>query len=79
MKKYDDDDGRTIADMSGVERPPLLVPAPLKKKFSGKSSPEMSKGEGRSYIFGALGAGLAIAAVFIAVFAVLILVLLKIW
>ena len=27
MKKYDDDDGRTVADMSGIEQQPMLMPS----------------------------------------------------
>lgn len=27
-KQYDDDDGRTVADMSDVEQQPLLMPSP---------------------------------------------------
>ncbi len=28
MKKHNDDDGRTVADMSGIEPMPLLIPRP---------------------------------------------------
>lgn len=27
MEKYDDDDGRTVADMSGIEQQPMLMPS----------------------------------------------------
>jgi hypothetical protein len=66
---YDDDDGRTIADMSGVERQRILIPR-LPKRDGGQSEAEppkeqkISKGEERAYVFGALGAALLIGAVF---------------
>ena len=31
QKTYDDDDGRTIADMSGVQRGSMFLPRSLKK------------------------------------------------
>ena len=91
-KKYDDDDGRTIADMSDMERAPLFVPR-LKKERNGsedRSSEEpksdrpwednrMSKSERRAFIFGTLGATLLIASIFIVAFLILILVMLWAW
>ena len=53
-RQYDDDDGRTLADMSGVERPNLFSfrstqtlrrstpPAPVDEK-EGKAEPDYSK------------------------------------
>ncbi len=75
-KKYDDDDGRTIADMSDISRTPILVPQ--LDKLSGRNEEnneneektenefkiEMTGDERRAYIGGALGAALAIGSVF---------------
>ena len=70
-KTYDDDDGRTIADMSGVSSQPLLIPGrPVgpKKQEHVPEEPErderpweknqdlMSKEDRRLYILGALKA-----------------------
>lgn len=92
-KKYDDDDGRVIADMSAVERQPLVIPKfgrkadimPLSdpEEQSGTGGEwdnnEMSKSERRAYITGALGATLAIASVFVVAAAIFIFVFLKIY
>ncbi len=86
-KTYPDDDGRTVADMSGIERQPLVLPR-LKKRGQPEqdgtddaSRPEvpLTEQERRSYVFGALGAALLIAAVFVIVFAVAIVLLLTFW
>lgn len=85
-KRYDDDDGRTIADMSGVSKTPLIIPKPFdrhddvdmpeeEKPHQAENLPELSGGERRSFIFGALSAALAIGLVFVAVFAAVILVI----
>ncbi|MBE6720334.1 MAG: hypothetical protein E7571_06740 [Ruminococcaceae bacterium] len=79
-KKYDDDDGRIVADMSGVDRQPLLLP-----RFGNKNNEsndvqsdddvnkfQMSSNEKRSFIAGALGAALAVAGVFAVVGAIVI-------
>lgn len=73
-KKYEDDDGRSIADMSGIDRPSLFIPRkhPTKgaehDKSSGNDRPwennSMTKKERRLYVFGALGAALLIGLVF---------------
>ena len=86
-KQYPDDDGRTIADMSGIERQPLMLPRLRKRdrqdpvQTEGTQQPEeqLSKEERRSYMFGALGAALLIAAVFVVVFAIAIIILLQFW
>lgn len=87
---YDDDDGRVIADMSGVERTPVLVPnpdsikgvrevrpdfaEPEEKKFS--SGPEYLDREGRrAMIGGALSAMLLIGGLLAAGFALVILLI----
>ena len=88
-RTYDDDDGRTIVDMSAVERPrmfgTMFRPLPSNE---GKREPEakkdvpesdITKKERRSYIFGALGAALMIGAVFAIVFAIAIIIMLTVW
>ena len=85
-KTFDDDDGRTIVDMSGVERPNLWgfrfpQSTPSKKKEAERSdnkyrpwdtSDQMSRAERRSFILGALGAAFLIALPFGIVFAIAI-------
>ena len=76
-KTYDDDDGRIVADMSDIERQPLIVPR--LDRLHNKSKPvsldnneeekpwemnELSKKEKSSFIAGALGATLLIGADF---------------
>lgn len=87
---YDDDDGRVIADMSGVERKPLFIPdadsidkvresrqepgSPKGQSYS--TGPEYLDKEGRrAMIGGALSAMLLVGGVLAAAFAVLILII----
>ncbi len=89
-RQFDEDDGRVIADMSGVERTPILVPGagavrraregrpdfaePPERDFS--SGPEYLDKEGRrAMIGGALSAMLLIGGLFAAGFALVILVI----
>jgi hypothetical protein len=88
-KKYDDDDGRTVADMSGVERPggSLLFPrfpekektVPSENETASGEKPwengEMSKEERRSFVLGAMSASALIAGVFIAAGAIFIAII----
>ena len=87
-KTYDDDDGRTIVDMSGVERPSLLghLP-PSEKKDPVFSAPEekprrpweesgYSRSERRSAVRGALSAALLIGLAYIVGLGALIAILL---
>ena len=77
-----EDDGRTIADMSGVSRPPLLIPripALEKKRGEPGKGPELSPSEEKSVVLGALVAALLIALVFIGAGALLIWLLTLIW
>ncbi len=92
-KVYDDDDGRTIADMSGVGRPSLFGmggQAPAEKPKTAPEQPERSDRpweepdrftpeERRMYIFGALRAALLIALVFIVGLGIAIAVMLWLW
>lgn len=79
-KTYDDDDGRTIVDMSAVEKPNLLSfnpaymdrsePAPKREEPASEDRPweakkdEMPKELRRAYVWGALKASLLIGACF---------------
>ena len=84
---YNDDDGRTIADMSGLERQPMLLPRLPKRKKENAGGAEqaiqpelqLTDEERRSYIGGALGAAALIGGVFIAAGAVVILLLTLLW
>lgn len=75
---YDDDDGRTIADMSGVQRQPLFLPrlpegarrtaarpAPPEENARPWEETGLSKKERLWYLLGALKAALLIALAFI--------------
>lgn len=77
---YDDDDGHTIADMSGVERQPIFLPRLPRREFPkppAQQRPpeteerpweetELTPEEKRWYILGALKAALLIALAFAA-------------
>ncbi len=91
---YDDDDGRTIADMSGVTRRNLIgirLPESAAEKPAA-SAPEhadpdrpwenknaLSREDRRSYILGALGASLMIWAVYAVVLGGAILLITKLY
>ena len=89
-KRYDDDDGRVVADMSGVERQPVFMPSAesinrarekradfaehVESKFS--RGPEYLDKEGRrAMIGGALSALLLVGGVLAAAFAAVILII----
>ena len=76
-KIYDDDDGRTIADMSGVSRPQLFTARGIEVEKPMSAEPEetedrpwednsLTRKERSWFIFGALKAALLIALAFIA-------------
>ena len=84
-KQYDDDDGRTVVDMSGVENPhSLFMPRfPKKEKPKSENSEngaeerpwenfEFSKDERRFFALGAMSASALIALIFIVCFGILI-------
>ena len=87
QRNYDDDDGRTIADMSDVGQTPVLMPRLPKRKKENAGGQEqapqpelqLTDEERRSYIGGALGAAMLIAGIFIAAGAVIILLLTLLW
>ncbi len=88
-----EDDGRTIVDMSGIEPPNLFGfrPLPGRSKPAAppakepeqdrpwEQPPTLSKKQERSYLFGALAAGLLIAAVFIILGAIVIALMTTFW
>ncbi len=85
-RKYEDDDGRTIADMSGVERPHLIMPRlpgedramrPEQKEMP--TQPGFSKEEQRMAVLGALKAALLVALPFILGLGLLVLFLIWLW
>lgn len=89
-KKYDDDDGRTVADMSGLDRQlpfgmGYVRTDKIKKRDTedNKDTPEWESSftpdERRIYVFAALKAALLIGAVFIVCIGALIALLLLIW
>ena len=87
--KHDDDDGRTVADMSGIDSPSLFGRLPKKKRSSDADATDdgstdtpweadkdtLSRGERRAYIFAAILSGIGIWAVFTAVFALIIFIM----
>ena len=96
MKKddfYEEDDGRTIADMSGIERQPTFLPHFHRKRsdFSAPDAPrandrpwesaagELTREERNAAIRGALKAGILIALAFLAGGALLILAMQVFW
>ncbi len=89
-RTYEDDDGRTIADMSGVSRPSLFLPrraeedAPSPSPRPSEERPEweqapISREERRMYILGALKAALLIAFAFIGGLGIVILLMVLFW
>ena len=85
-REYEDDDGRTIADMSGVSRPGLMghrapeLPDDPQNPSSQSRPEDVIPPEDRKwYVLGALKAALLIALAFIVGLGVVIFVLLKIW
>ena len=69
------DDGRTVADMSGVERQRVFLPRLPKKEnknndgaWEGRAESDaekLSREDRHAYVFGALGASLLVAGIFI--------------
>lgn len=82
-----EDDGRVIADMSGLERQPLFFPR-AERKPRGETQPaetpetpaeEWSRADRRALVTGALGATMLIGGIFIAAGALVIAFLLFLW
>ena len=85
QKTYDDDYGRTIADMSGVQRDSMFLPRSLKKhgtfaeKEEEAAEPQYTNEQRRTAVGGALTAAMLIAGVFIGAGAIVIAILTLIW
>lgn len=73
-REYDDDDGRTIADMSGLD-----MGIPKRQDPPREQENILSKSERRLYILGALKAGFLIAFAFIAGLGLVVGLLLLLW
>ena len=89
-REYEDDDGRTVADMSEVHHRNLFIPrsnphqeSPERENEKNESTsnhnPPLNRKETRSFIMGALSAGLLIALVFIIGLGLAIAIMLLIW
>lgn len=91
-RHYEDDDGRTVADMSGIGRQPLFRPSGSQPR-RGEGWPAEERGQGpregeqepltreqrRWYILGALKAALLIAGVFLVGLGLTILLMALLW
>ena len=88
-RTYDDDDGRTIVDMSGVERPSMFGHLPKSDKkdpvFSAPEEPKpdrpweengFNRSERRAAVRGALSAALLIGLAYIVGLGILVAILL---
>ena len=79
-RKFDDDDGRTIVDMSEVDPMPMLLPRFRRRKDEEAAhQSEMSRQDRRAVLMGAMGAVLLIGGIFIAAGAIVIFIMTKIW
>ena len=91
---YEDDDGRTVADMSGIEPQPMLIPRIYKRRdradFREPDAPdandrpwdtsgELSRKERIAAIGGALKAGLLIGLTFLVAGALAIIAMQTMW
>lgn len=84
-KTYDDDDGRSIVDMRGVQRRNVFLPQSirfeerLKKKEQPSEQELLDKKSSRYAILGATAAGLMIAGIFIVGLGLAILAMVLLW
>ena len=86
-KVYEDDDGRTIADMSDISHPATFVPRREKPQSQEKKGSFLAeeheepftREERRMYVFAALKASLLIAAAFIVGLGVVVLIMILVW
>ena len=78
-REFEDDDGRTIVDMSEVDPMPMLLPRFRQQKNAPPSESEMSREDRRAVMLGAIGAVLLIGGVFIVAGAIVIFLMTKIW
>ncbi len=77
-KKYDDDDGRTIANMN-VEGMPWYRPGRSEKSVNKGSKVDLTKKERIGLYLGIFKAVSLVAIVFVGVFFLLILILTRVW
>ena len=86
-KIYDDDDGRTIVDMSGVGRRGIFLPRFDKGRASDDSRSDLQNPQRESMsrvdtfrlILGAIGAALLVGGVFVAVYGLVIFLMTVVW
>ena len=78
-KHYSDDDGRTVADMSALERPALLRPRRKRQSAPAGQAMHLDRAERRAMVRGAVSAGLLVAGAMAAGFALLILLIQLVW
>ena len=78
-RQFEDDDGRTIVDMSEVDPMPVLLPRFRRRKDEAPSAQQMSKEDRRAVMLGAIGAVLLIGGIFIVAGAIVIFLMTKIW
>ena len=93
-RTYEDDDGRTVADMSGIEPQPMLIPRIYKRRdradFREPDAPdandrpwdtsgELNREERNAAIGGALKAGLLIGLTFLVAGALAIIAMQTMW
>ena len=81
-RKFDDDDGRTVADMSGLERPSLLgirSRGREEKPARAEQNLQLDRSERRAMMRGAVSAGLLVAGALALGFALLILLIQLLW
>ena len=84
-RTYDDDDGRVIADMSGLDRPSMFVPRARKKDERPPEDDDrpwesmLTPEERRITILAALKAALLIALAFILGLGAVILLMVLLW
>ena len=76
-KKYDDDDGRVIANMN-VDGMPWYVEAAKKKEVSSQEL-DLTKEESKAVLWGTVKAGLLIASVFVVAALIFILFCIHVW
>ena len=76
-KKYDDDDGRVIANMN-VDGMPWYVDAAKKKEASSQKL-DLTKEESKAVLWGTIKAGLLIASVFVVAALIFILFCIHVW
>ena len=86
QKTYDDDDGRTIADMSGVGRSGMFTFRSFKKNSTFRTpdddetpQEDYTRDQRKAAVGGALSAALLIAGAFIGAGAIVIALLTLIW